>query len=205
MTQNRQAFSLVELLVVIAIIALLATFTLPAMTSVLQGNQLSQAAAQVQQNLVTARQTAQTRNRRVEVRFYSFTSPDVPGGSNAFQAMQSFLIQEDGSYTPLSKVSKLPGTMLINESTTLSPLIANLSAKSWTTNDPQIPVPGIGTSYTAKGMEFRPDGETSLVSINQWFLTIHAARLGKSITAPPPNFITVQVDPLAGSLRTYQP
>jgi len=206
MAKGRWGFSLVELLVVIAIVALLASFIVPAMSSVLQGNQLSKAASQVQQNLVTARQTAQTRNRRVEVRFYSFISPDVPGGSNAFQAMQSFLIEEDGSYTPLSKVAKLPGTMLINESSTLSPLIADRPNKTWTPGtDPQIPVPGVGTSYTAKGIEFRPDGGTLLASSSQWFLTIHAARLGKSTTTPPPNFITIQIDPLAGSLRTYQP
>ena len=204
------AFSLIELLVVIAIIAMMASFTMPAMSSVLQANQLSRAGQQVQRFLVSARQGAQTRNRRVEVRFYSYTRPEDAGSGNVFNAMQSFLIAEDGSATPLAKLNRLTGTILFNEGAALSSLLAGLTNKTWSgTNDPQVSLPGVGTAYTARCFQFRPDGRpdagTALSLTDKWFLTVHAARHGKGITAPPSNYITLQIDPLSGTLRTYQP
>lgn len=197
-----RAFSLIELLTVIAIIAILAVLVAPATTSILAGTNLQRAGGQVQQTLGLARQMATSRNRRMEVRFYG-----SPVSSPVYQSFQTFLIEEDGTATPVSKVSRLPEAVAINQSATLSPIISSLQDKAWPTNDPQISVGGMGTSYVAKAVQFRPDGSTSLTPTpaNNWFLTLHAARISPTTTAPPDNFITIQLDPVSGINRIFQP
>ena len=74
-----RAFSLVELLVVMAVIAIVAGFAVPAVTTMLKGSQLTQGSQMVVDQIALARQTALSRNRSVEVRFYKFADPEIPG------------------------------------------------------------------------------------------------------------------------------
>jgi uncharacterized protein (TIGR02596 family) len=201
-----RAFSLIELLVVIAIIGVMSALVVPAMSSVLRGNEMNRAEQMVQQQLASARQTAIARNRRVEVRLYKFDNPDDIGTNQTFCALQSFLIDDTGAATPIGRLTKLPATVLINENTANSTLLT-LSDKTWTPPtgpDPQITLPGVST-YTAKAFQFRPDGSTSLSSADKWFLTLHAATAGATASTLPANFATIQIDPVSGSVRTYRP
>ncbi|MCX6960984.1 MAG: Verru_Chthon cassette protein D, partial [Verrucomicrobia bacterium] len=158
----------------------------------------------VQQQLASARQTAIARNRRVEVRFYKFDNPDDIGTTQTFCALQSFLIDDLNAATPIGRLTKLPATVLINESAANSSLFT-VSDKTWTAGtDPQITLPGVST-YTAKAFQFRPDGSTSLSSASNWFLTLHAATAGATASSLPPNFATIQIDPVSGAVRTYRP
>lgn len=203
-TISFRAFSLIELLTVIAIIGILAALTLPATSNILAGTNLQRAGGQVQQALSIARQMAASRNRRIEVRFYG-----TPQGKPVFQSLQSFLIEEDGKATPVSKLLRLPEAVAINQSAALSPLISALPDKTWTTSDSQVSVGGMGTSYIAKAVQFRPDGSTSLTPTpaNSWFVTLHAARIDQTTadTSKIPNFITIQLDPVSGINRLFQP
>jgi uncharacterized protein (TIGR02596 family) len=199
-----RAFSLVELLVVIAIIGVMSALVVPAMSSVLRGNEMNRAEQMVQQQLASARQTAIARNRRVEVRFYKFDNPDDIGTTQTFCALQSFLINDTGAATPISRLTKLPATVLMNETAANSTLL-QVTDKTWTAGtDPQITLPGVA-SYTAKAFQFRPDGSTSLSPASNSFLTLHAARTSATDTTLPSNFATIQVDPVSGAVRTYRP
>ena len=201
----RRAFSLIELLVVIAIIGVMSALVVPAMSSVLRGNEMNRAEQMVQQQLASARQTAIARNRRVEVRFYKFDNPDEIGTTQTFCGLQSFLIDDTGAATPIGRLTKLPATVLMNETPANSTLL-QVPNKTWTAGtDPQITLPGVGTSYTAKAFQFRPDGSTSLSPASNSFLTLHAATAGATASSLPPNFATIQIDPVSGAVRTYRP
>ena len=217
--QALRGFTLVELLVVIAMIALLATFAVPSIDSMLGANDINRSQQAVQDSLAFARQTAIARNRRVEVRFYKLDHPESVGSDQTFCAMQAFLIDESNKVTPVGRITRLPRSVLMNEAAANSSLIRNLTDKNFSdpSNDPKISLGSNGTSYTAKAFQFRPDGSTNLSPTGNWFVTIHATRSGlaetfrddrlggTNATRPPLNFVTLQIDPVSGSVRSYRP
>jgi uncharacterized protein (TIGR02596 family) len=218
--QAPRGFTLVELLVVIAMIALLATFAVPSIDSMIGANDINRSQQAVQDSLAFARQTAIARNRRVEVRFYKLDHPESVGSDQTFCAMQAFLIDESNKVTPVGRITRLPRSVLMNEVEANSTLIGKLSDKNFSdpSNDPKISLGSNGTSYTAKAFQFRPDGSTDLSPpTDKWYVTIHATRSGladtfrddrvggNKATRPPLNFVTLQIDPVSGSVRSYRP
>ena len=203
---SNHAFSLIELLVVVALIALLTTLAVPAVGSMSRSNEITRGQQLIERQLVTARQTAVARNRRVEVRFYKFTDTGAMGSAPTFRAVQAFLIDEKNKATPVGRMAKLPDSVVLNEVVANSSLLGLADKANWdASNDPQVSLPGVGTSYTAKAFQFRPDGSTSLAAMNMWFVSIHSAVNGATSAKPPVNFVTVQVDPVSGSVRSYRP
>ena len=220
--QAPRGFTLVELLVVIAMIALLATFAVPSIDSMIGANDINRSQQAVQDSLAFARQTAIARNRRVEVRFYKLDHPESVGSDQTFCAMQAFLIDESNKVAPVGRITRLPRSVLMNEAEANSTLIGKLPKKTnWTADtgpDPQIPLGSNGKNYDAKAFQFRPDGSTNLIPpTDKWFVTIHATRSGLAdtfrddrvggikATRPPLNFVTLQIDPVSGSVRSYRP
>lgn len=205
-----RAFTLVELLVVIALIAMLVTFTMPTIASVLASNDMNSAQQMVEQQLTLARQTAIARNRRVEVRFYKFDNPESSGSDKTFCALQLFLIEESNKATAVGRLTKLPATVLMNEAATNSSLLGLPDKSNWdATNDPKKNLSGGISDFTAKAFQFRPDGSTNLTPTNKWFVTMHATRAGASVTSGalkwPKNIATIQIDPVSGAVRSYRP
>jgi len=205
MRSRPSAFTLVEMLAVLAIIATLMVFVAPAVLSSFQSARLTQATQMVLDQLSVARQLATSRNRVVEVRFYRLINPDAGLSDPTLSALQSFELADDGTATPLGKVSWLPGGVICDSGATLSPLFAQDRLKSWTPPDPKIALPRVETAYDAWAIRLRPDGTTDLPTGSSWFLTLHAGNRGDKQSALPADFSLVQIDPWTGQSLLYRP
>lgn len=205
-----RAFSLLELLVVIAIIGILAGLVAVS-TGGMRGNQLTQAGQMITGELSLARQTATSRNRSIEVRFLRLSDPanPDPAQSSRFRAIQTFQVEESGAVKPLGKLRRLPGGVIIDSGLALSTI---LDPASRTARTGAHSSPAMGGDYEYFSVRFRPDGSTDLPPIsggvNQlWYLTLHGETAGDNLGAGdlPPNFWTIQIDPVTGTTRNHRP
>jgi uncharacterized protein (TIGR02596 family) len=216
----RQAFSLVELVIVIAVIVIIAAFSMPAVNTILKGSQLSQASGMLVGQLSLARQQALSRNRTVEVRFYRYGDPEVPGedatapSTGRFRALQLFEVQPSGVAVPIDKIQTLPGGVIFAYSESgegLSSILDVATAstpKKPGTDDkaaPRLPR-GVDYKYEYVSLRFLQDGSTDKLPTGKWFLTLLGIndRLDAP-NKPPSNFFTVQIDPVSGVSRSYRP
>ena len=202
------------------IIAVLMGFSGPAVSSLMRGSQLIQASQLVSDHLGFARQTALSKNRAVEVRFYRYGDPERPGedatkpDTGKFRSLQAFEILETGSSRALGKMQTFAGvSVIIDSGPTLSSIIDKAtgptSTPSRTTGTVlNYPIPRVGLSYESVAFRFQPDGSTNLppqTTAQLWFLTLHEVNKGDSLAKPPPNFVTLQINPSNGKIRTYHP
>ena len=210
--RTKFAFSLIELLVVIAIIGLIGAFAVPAAGQLLKGSALTQTANILSDQTAAARQQALTRNRSVEVRFYNFADPEMPGESVTdpstwrFRALQYFEIAEGGIPNPVGRYIRFPNTVIMNPDPTLSSMLEGTPTPPTKGIDPDLPR-GVGRDYTYLSFRFQPDGATSLSPTSLWFVTVHLLNdLGRaSASKPPPNFFTWMIDPVSGSSKIMRP
>ncbi len=212
MKKTNSGFTLVEVLVVVAIISILITMVAPLATGAARGNSLTNTGMQIEQMLNKARQYALTKNRKFEVRFYSYAGSGGRDTDDRVRAMQLFEVSDNGSVSPVSRWKAFPQTVKVNSSSNLSNLIADASRKkSFSgTNDPKIDLPNGTSSYTAYFVRFRPDGSTDLGRSSgsdngKWYMTLHDAEEDYTSSTTPDNFYTVQIDPVTGTLRTLRP
>jgi uncharacterized protein (TIGR02596 family) len=224
-------FSLIELIAVMAIIVIIATFTVPAATTMLRGSQLSQASSILTDQFALARQQALGKNRTVEVRLIRFADPEQPGekaedpSTGHFRAIQLMEVNEFNVAVPLkgTNLQRLPATIMMNESeeADLSTLITRadttpnppekpltiVRAKDVPT-DPELPR-GVKKNYEYVAFQFRADGSTNLPSSEKWFVTLHnandASKVKSATDIKNVNFFTLQIDPVSGTTRTYRP
>ncbi len=203
-------FSLVELLAVIAIIALLAVLVTPAINSISSGTSLTVSAATVTDTLNLARQTALSKNRPVEVRFLKVPAVNrtVADGAGNFVYRAIALYQiSDADPMELSRIIYLQPNIQLADSDTFGTLIKYLPVST-------MPVRAIdpsGTTFSYSYFQFRPDGSTNLspqaptASGDAWHMMIYSANSPPQGSTPPKNYITLQLDPLTGRTRTFQP
>jgi len=169
-------FSLVELLVVVVIIGVVMRFALPAVGSLLKGSSLSRAANMLTDEMSRARQYAISKNRAVEVRFYRFADPEVPGENvndpttGSFRGLQCFEIpsqqlNDEDVPLPIGSFVRFPDGIVMNDTDDLSNLIGPTSASFLQTApgpiDPELPG-GVGKKYLGVPFRFLPDGSTTL-------------------------------------------
>jgi len=212
------AFSLIELLVVIAIIGIIGTIAVPAAGNLLKGSSLTQAANLLTDQMAAARQHALSRNRVVEVRFYRFADPELPGevatdpSTGYYRALQFLEIGENGIPNPVGKVIRFPDTVMMNPNATLSSVLGvNTAARLVTSakldaNDPEMPR-GVKKNYDYVSFRFLPDGTTNLPTTGLWYITVHLINdLGRaSGEKPPPNFFTWMIEPVSGGTKVLRP
>lgn len=200
-----QAFTLVELLAVMAVAGIVFTLSLTALNSMKRSSGLTNGMNDLVGELARGRQLAITKNRAVEVRFYRDESGAAAG--QHYRSFQLFEYADDGATVAAGKVKWLPGGVILDSNANLSTLLADSQIKSWNhATDPQPSLPGPGLNYSAKVFRFRPDGSADLpMSGSQWFVTLHSAVDGDNRSTLPPNYATVQVEPVNGLVRYFRP
>lgn len=204
----KRGFTLVETLVVLAILGVLAAFSVPAVTSVMSSYNVNSAGQSVLGQLTLARQEALANNCQVEVRFYQIPNAK---GTRVYRAMQTFREDSDGvngpKITPIGKPYILPqGIWVVHASsqTAASTLftIATSGARI-SEADAAHPLPPPYGASPYLFFRFRPNGRTDLT--NSSLITIAAESAPIAANNLPSNFITLQIDPVNGSVRAYQP
>ena len=228
--RRRLAFSLVELLVVVAVIAVVISFAIPAANSMLKGSQLTQGSQALGDQIAFARQTALSRNRPVEVRFYRYADLDTPGEKIdeettwKFRAFQLFEIMENSAAVPLNKMQRFPKMVIADPdkySTLLRKELRPYKRAEEDMTTPEIPVRygdlAVGRRYEYASFRFLQDGSTDLPPTtnptnqtgqtntgDSWYLTlIGLNEENRDINTI--NFYTLQVDPISGSTKAYRP
>jgi uncharacterized protein (TIGR02596 family) len=214
-------FTFIELLAVIAIIILVTAFIIPAAAGIGRGQRLTSAEQIVSGQLNLARQAAVSGALPVEVRFLGYADEF---GTVGFRGVQIWQWQSDGTERPLGKVAKLPQAIImldngpVNDSaTSTSTGLTTLSSytgrstlldlalqRASTSNDPSIGA--LSGTYKIASFQYNPDGSTTLDPSGAWHVTLAATTppVGNS-PAVPPNFITIQLDALNGTTRSYRP
>jgi len=110
-------FSLIELMTVLVIIAILSAFAIPTISVVMAGTQMTTSSQMLGDQISLARQTALSSNHNVEVRFYQFADPNMPGettpSTGKYRAIQAFEILDSGSAMALGKVQHIAASIII--------------------------------------------------------------------------------------------
>jgi uncharacterized protein (TIGR02596 family) len=211
-----RAFSLVELLTVIAIISILATLSITAFNQISRASKLAAAGQSLVDNLNLARQTAMTKNRRVEVRIYQIPSSPASSGT-ACRAIRLFVVQSAGDLLPLTKLIRFQDPVVLSDSgmtlpnsasttsTILAPTGISTNATTDATNDAaKWPVPGAAT-YQYISFNFLPDGGTDLDPGKSWLATLMLANDPLIANSLPANYLTVRIDPVLGKITVFRP
>ena len=197
-------FSLLELLMVLSIMGIVMAMVIPIGGNFLRSSELSQAGDQLVSTLSYARQTAIARNRAVEVRFFNYADP--PSSAGHFRAIQAFLIESGTSATPLGRKQTLPSTVYLSSAKELSSLMDPSLGTSVSGTNLGQPIPKADMAYTAVRFRFLPDGSTNLASsTNKIFVTLIPATYPDDASSPPPNFITVLLQPNNGKVKQLRP
>jgi uncharacterized protein (TIGR02596 family) len=197
-TAGRQGFTLVELLVVLLIAGILLAFAVPSIVSVLAGTSLDRGGQMVADQIALARQQAVSLNEPVQVRFFQLNGA-------TYRAIQLWQVQETINgpvYSASSRLVLLPQNIVISTNATLSPLLSADSASTGSVVPGTATLPVYGTaSYV--GFQFRADGtpEYTINSANNFVTIVNASASG----SPPPNYFTVQVNNLNGSVSVLRP
>lgn len=221
-SSDSRAFSLLDLLAVLFVIGIIAVLVIPHAPAILRGTQLSQAEQILTDQVKLARQMALTKNHSVQVRFIRYGDPEMPGekandpATGFYRAIQLMEILDNGDAVPLDKPQWLPQSVIVNAGS-LSTLVNDpamqpptRAAKGKSANgsggDPAM-ARGIDWNYDFVEFRFRPDGSTTLNSNTgmAWAITLHNFNDKPAGANLPANFVTLQIDPVSGTVRLFRP
>lgn len=177
-------FTLVELLAALAIMGVVALEAVPMVQSILDAQNLQAGSQVVRNELELARQNAVTKNRPVECRLYAL--------NNGYYALGAVY---DGTETPVTKIVPLPSNVIITNNEAFSTLQQATGTSSSTDSR--------GRKYLA--FRFRADGSTPLDPASTYTMTLFVAKNGEPTTQLPVNFVTLQMDPVTGKTKAFQP
>jgi len=195
-TQCAAAFTLVEMLVVVAIISAVMVLAVPALNSTLNSANLTTAAQLVSDQFLLARQEAVARNREVVVRFYRLPTATA----TEWRGVQVLRIEQTPTglrTVPLSRLTVFPTGVIVSPSAALSPL---LSADADNSGSDSLSAYG---DVAYGGISYRPNGFVGGgVSSSNNFLTLQNANASGT---PPPNYATIQINPVTGKPSSFRP
>jgi uncharacterized protein (TIGR02596 family) len=199
------AFTMIEMIAVVSIVAVLITFSAPYVTGVLNATRLRTAADTVYNRMLEAQSLALLFNTDVELRLYEV--PDLIDSTSrpTLRKLRVLTLQppdvddeaataSGGVFEPVGAITHLEQGVEINPAPEYSSII-DLGF----VDAPEEDAHG---RYVA--VRFRSDGSASLLPGKPWFLTLHekdAHLRGTKLR----NFVTIQIDPATGRLRSFQP
>lgn len=196
------AFTLIEMLIVITIISILFVVATPYTMGTMRSQRLTSAGDALLAKVSLAQQTAVSESRPIELRFYYYTHDGV-SGAYACQLMK---------YNPVTNKStpEEPATYFGEESVVmidgaLSPIFSGTLQSTDAGNADVEPFKSKGATF--KRILFYPNGSTNIsVPLRSAYVTLVGVE-GNSIdpASPPPNFYTIQVDPITGRAKPYRP
>lgn len=197
---RRHGFSIVEIIAVVAILTVAAVLSAPYIAGMAAAARLRTAADAVQNRLLEAQSLAILLNTDAELRFYE--AEDLVGGRLTLRKLRILTLrppEDDSSETPASLFEPVGAITSLDQEIEISmdsrrSSIMDLDFQDGTTD--------IYGRYIA--LRFHSDGSPALQSSKPWFLTLHEkdAQLRDHRLR---NFVTVQIDPATGRLRSFQP
>ncbi|RBP41251.1 uncharacterized protein (TIGR02596 family) [Roseimicrobium gellanilyticum] len=203
---TRRAFTLIEMITVITVVAALMVIATPYLMETIQANRLTSAGEGLMFRIARLQQIVATTGKPGEIRFFKFENEDAEG----FQAYQLFAHNEStGQLTAVENPVYLRGDNLVFLEGQLSPLLDQAAhgaaSGSWPRPAADEPFKSMAAQYLR--IAFYPDGSTSLVvPLRSSYLTLAAeAGTSRGMTAPPPNYYTIQIDPVTGRAKSYRP
>ena len=212
-TWRQRAFTLIELMVVILVIGVVMSLTVPAVLSALKGNKLTIAADLLRAQLTYAQLQAQKENAPIQVRFFQYKDPTLPGSEDKFRAYQFFrrsAFDHNDQYStsvnksvevmePVTPLRKLPPPIVFADSERISTLLGLQKVRG------EVPYKRnrtLNAQFVA--FDFQPSGLTNLGGSKQWYVTLVDEKKERGAGIPD-NFATVQIDPFTGSVRLIRP
>jgi uncharacterized protein (TIGR02596 family) len=198
------AFSLIELLAVIALLAVLAVMVAPSIRGISSATELTVSGSALVDALNLARQTAQSVNRPVEVRFF-----EVPRSTDpvpAFRAVGVYVLTDTGP-SPVGRMVFLRDNVVMSDTDAFGTLLRGLPA-----GQTEIPsLEATGKLFNYRSFTFRPDGSANLPRSapvgggDSWHVMLYDARKPPAGGTAPENHVTIQLLPESGRTRVYQP
>lgn len=195
-------FTLVELVIVIAIMVMLIAVATPYTLGALQSANLTSAGDTLMQKLALAQQRSLTENRPVGLDFYYYTEDEIKG-CHAIQMI---------SYNPATnQVTQLEPPVYWNKQSVvivegaLSPMFSINQTPVSTGQATQNPFKSLNATFYR--VIFYPNGSTSLrVPLRTAYLTLISTKSYKAdLSTAPPDYYTVQIDPVTGRGHSYRP
>nr|WP_294401278.1 Verru_Chthon cassette protein D [Prosthecobacter sp.] len=195
-------FSLVEMVIVVAIVTMLIALATPYTLAALQSANLTSAGDTLMQKLAMAQQRSLTENRPVGLDFYYYTEDDIKG-CHAIQMI---------SYNPATnQATQLEPPVYFNKQSVvlvegaLSPMFSTNQTATSTGPATWNPFQTLGATFYR--VIFYPNGTTSLrTPLRTAYLTLISTKNFKpDISTAPPNYYTVQLDPVTGRGHSYRP
>ncbi|WP_166647015.1 Verru_Chthon cassette protein D [Prosthecobacter fusiformis] len=201
----RRGFTLIESLSVVIILSVLIALATPSMLGAIKASRLTSAGEQITGKIIEAHGLALTFSSDIELRLYKAPLANPVDGSKGHY-LQLFQWEENDpdlaaeSGSEVASLKQLGPPEILPESIAIS---ANPSFSSLWNLAPQTETSPEGDrDYVA--IRFRPDGSTDLLEAVRWHLTLVDSQ-SSQLTELPPNFYTIQIDPVTSRLEIYRP
>ena len=188
--KRNTAFTLVELLAVVAIVVLVLGFIVPATTQTLGSFTLTREGQTIADQIILCRQMAMTRNRELELRLVQIPAASGKQG----WAVQIWSTSETPE--PETRLVRLPDNISLHSQ--LSPLLNHLNQG----NAVFRPISST-SNLTYRALRFRPNGKPAEALDEGNYLTLCLRH--EEETTRPTNFFTIQINPITGTIKTWQP
>lgn len=195
-------FSLVEMVIVVAIVTMLIAVATPYTLGALQAANLTSAGDTLMQKIAVAQQRSLTENRPVGLDFYYYTEDNIKG-CHAIQLIS--YNPADNQAAPLEPPVYLNKQSVVLVEGALSPMFSTNQTATSTGMATLNPFQSLGATFYR--IIFYPNGATSLrTPLRTAYVTLISTKsYQEDLATAPPDYYTVQIDPVTGRGHSYRP